>query len=435
MSDGSVPSLAPVGGYRRRVLDDELDELTGSLAAIALEGAKAVGKTATAAQRATTIHQLDDPDRRAIAEADPGRLLASPPPVLIDEWQNVPAVWDKVRRAADSSATPGQFLLTGSASPRNTGTHSGGGRIVSVRVRPLSLAERWPGEATVSLSELLGGSRPDLGGQTGRGLGDYTEEILRSGFPGIRRLQGRARRAQLDSYLHRIVDRDFEELGRPVRNAMGLRRWMGAYAAATATTASFERIRDAASGGNDRPPAKTTVQPYREVLERLFILDEVPGWQPTRNQIARLALPPKHALVDPALAATLLGATADGLLEGDAPGPAMPRDGTLLGALFESLVTQSVKVYAQAAEASVGHLRLRGGTHELDLIVDRGDGRVVAVEVKLSATVRTDAVKHLNWLQDTIGEDLLDRVLITTGTEAYRRADGVAVVPAGLLGP
>lgn len=435
MPNGHVSPMVPVGGYQRRVLDDELDELTCSLAAIALEGAKAVGKTATAAQRATTIHQLDDPERRAIAEADPGRLLASPPPVLIDEWQNVPEVWDKVRRAADSLATPGQFLLTGSASPKNTGTHSGGGRIVSVRMRPLSLAERWPGEATVSLSELLGGSRPEVSGQTRRGLEDYTEEILRSGFPGIRRLQGRARRAQLDSYLHRIVDRDFEELGHPVRNAMGLRRWMSAYAAATATTTSFERIRDAASGGNDRPPAKTTVQPYREVLERLFILDEVPGWLPSRNPIARLALPPKHQLVDPALAATLLGATADGLLEGDAPGPAIPRDGTLLGSLFESLVTQSVKVYAQAAEASVGHLRLRGGTHELDLLVDRGDGRAVAIEVKLSATVRNDAVKHLNWLYDTIGEDLLDRVLITTGAEAYRRADGVAVVPAGLLGP
>jgi predicted AAA+ superfamily ATPase len=436
MADSSVENLAtPAGGYRRRVVDDELDELGGALSAIALEGAKAVGKTATAAQRASTIHQLDDPDRRAIAEADPERLLAAPPPVLVDEWQYVPSVWDKVRRAVDDYATPGQFLLTGSASPKDTSTHSGGGRIVSVRMRPLSLAERWEGEATVSLAALLSGDRPAVQGQTGRALDDYTDEIVGSGFPGIRRLPGRARRAQLESYLRRIVDRDFEELGRPIRNPMGLRRWMSAYAAATATTASFERIRDAASSGNDRPPAKTTVQPYREILERLFILDDVPGWQPSRNQIGRLALPPKHHLADPALAATLLGVTADGLLEGDSPGPIVPRDGTLLGALFEALVTQSVKVYAQAAEASVGHLRLRGGTHEVDLIVDRGDGRVVAIEVKLGATVRPDAVRHLNWLARTIGADLLDRVVITTGTEAYRRADGVVVLPAALLGP
>lgn len=427
--------MTPLGGYQRRVVDDELDSLTGSLGAVALEGAKAVGKTATAAQRATTVHQLDDPERRAIAEADPERLLAAPPPVLIDEWQYVPAVWDKVRRAADVYAAPGQFLLTGSSSPKDSGTHSGGGRIVSVRMRPLSLAERWPGESTVSLAALLSGERPHVRGQTRRGLEDYTDELLRSGFPGIRRLQGRALRAQLDSYLQRIVDRDFPELGHAIRNPQGLRRWMSAYAAATSTSASFERIRDAASGGTDRTPAKTTVQPYREVLERLFILDEVAGWRPSRNPIARLALPPKHHLADPALAAVLLGATASALLEGDSPGPRIPRDGTLLGALFESLVTQSVKVYAQGVEASVGHLRLHGGTREIDLIVDRGDGPVVAIEVKLSATVRNDAVRHLNWLESVIGDDLLDRVVITTGGEAYRRADGIAVVPAALLGP
>jgi predicted AAA+ superfamily ATPase len=435
MSNGSVDVASPAGGYRRRVVDQELDELLSSLRAVAIEGPKAVGKTATAAQRATTIHALDHAGRRGRAEADPGLLLRSPPPVLIDEWQYVPDVWDEIRRAVDTYATPGQFLLTGSAAPARTGTHSGGGRIVSTRMRPMALAERWPDDATVSLGALLTGARPSIAGESRRTLEDYTDEILRSGFPGIRDLAGRARRAQLDSYVRRIIDRDFEELGHELRNPAALRRWMSAYAAATATTASFERIRDAATPGVGQPPAKTTVGPYRDVLERLFILDEIPGWQPSRNPIARLALSPKHQLADPALAATLLGATAEGLLDGEAPGPAMPRDGTLLGTLFEALVTQSVRVYAQAAEATVGHLRLRGGHREVDLIVDRGDGRVVAIEVKLSAAPRNDSVRHLNWLQETIGDDLLDRVLITSGAEAYRRADGVAVVPAALLGP
>jgi hypothetical protein len=111
------------------------------------------------------------------------------------------------------------------------------------------------------------------------------------------------------------------------------------------------------------------------------------------------------------------------------------RDGTLLGALFESLVTLSIRVYAQAAEASVHHFRTRGGEHEVDLIVERGDGRVVAIEVKLSAVVRENAAGHLRWLQTQVGDDLLDAVIITTGREAYRRADGIAVVPAALLGP
>lgn len=421
--------------YQRRVLDRELDELMGALPAIALEGAKAVGKTATASQRASTVHRLDDPAERAIAEADLDRLLGSAPPVLIDEWQHLPPVWDKLRRAVDAGAHAGQFLLTGSASPKDAGTHSGGGRIVNLRMRPMSLAERLPGAATVSLARLLHGDRPSVDGRTDVTLSDYTEEILRSGFPGMRELTGRPLRTQLDSYLRRVVDRDFPELGHPVRNPATLLRWITAYAAATATTTSFEKIRAASTSGHETKPARTTVQPYREVLERLFILDEVPGWKPSRNHIAELALPPKHHLADPALAARLLGATAGALLKGQAPGPSIPRDGTLLGALFESLVTLSVRVYAQAAEARVGHLRTHRGDHEVDLVVERDDGRVVAIEAKLSATPREDSVKHLHWLAEKVGDELLDAVVITTGAEAYRRSDGIAVVPAALLGP
>jgi hypothetical protein len=171
------------------------------------------------------------------------------------------------------------------------------------------------------------------------------------------------------------------------------------------------------------------------VLERLFIVDPLPGWKPTNNRIARLGLPPKHHMADPALAARLLGAGAKELLEGKSPGPSVPRNGTLLGALFESLVTLSVRVYAQAAEARVSHLRTHGGEHEVDLIVERDDGCVVAFEVKLSSSPNDVAVRHLNWLKNQIGDALLDAAVITTGNEAYRRADGIAVVPAALLGP
>jgi len=425
----------PGAGYRRRILDDELDVLMGALPAVAVEGAKAVGKTATASQRAAAIHQLDQPEHRAIVEADPDRVLQGPSPVLIDEWQHLPLVWDRVRRAVDAGVPPGTFLLTGSASPQRTGTHSGGGRIVSLRMRPLSLAERVSAPPTVSLSDLLTGSHPALTGTTDLKLEDYTEEILRSGFPGLRGLSGRALRAQLDSYLQRVVDRDFPELGRPVRNPDALLRWMAAYAAATSTTTSFEKIRDASTSGQESKPAKTTVLPYRDVLERLFILDPVPGWRPSRNRIAELAMPPKHQLADPALAARLLGATAEALLEGRAPGPAIPRDSTLLGALFEALVTLSVRAYAQACEAEVRHLRTHRGEHEIDLIVERDDGRVLAIEVKLGASPGSDSLRHLGWLAEQIGDELLDMVVVTTGSAAYRRPDGIAVVPAALLGP
>jgi predicted AAA+ superfamily ATPase len=302
-------------------------------------------------------------------------------------------------------------------------------------MRPLALAERDLHHSTVSLRALLSGERPVIAGTSAHGLDHYVEEILASGYPGLRPLSGRALRAQLDGYLLRIVDRDFPELGRQVRNPAALRRWMTAYAAASSTTTSFEKIRDAATSGLGEKPAKTTTIPYRDALERLWILDPVSAWLPTRSPLSRLSVPPKHQFVDPALAARLLGVDAGMLLEGMAAGPVVPRDGTLLGALFESLVTLSVRVYAQAAETVVRHLRTARGDHEVDLIVERADGRVVALEVKLARDVGEEDVRHLKWLAREIGDDLLDAVVVTTGDEAYRRRDGIAVVPAALLGP
>lgn len=420
--------------YLQRVLDEELGELANSLPAVAIVGAKGVGKTATAIRRAATVHALDDPAQRSVARADPARLLDSDPPILLDEWQYVPECWDLVRRAVDAGADPGRFLLTGSASPAGVETHSGAGRIVSIRMRPLALCERGIEQPSVSLRELLAGERPPVGGSTDLRIDDYVQEILRSGFPGMRHLSGRPLRAQLDGYLDRIIDRDFPELGHPIRNPAGLRRWMTAYAAASSTTASFETIRDAATGGEGEKSSRTTTHPYRDVLERLWVLDPVPAWMPTRNHIRRLSSPPKHQLADPALAARLLGLDADALLSGGEVGPPIPRNGTLLGALFESLCTLSLRVCAQASEARVFHLRTSGGEHEVDLILEREDGRVLAVEVKLARDVGSDDVRHLNWLARQLGDSLIDAVVVTTGEEAYRRPDGIAVVPAALIG-
>jgi predicted AAA+ superfamily ATPase len=200
--------------------------------------------------------------------------------------------------------------------------------------------------------ELLDGKRLQVAGVSSFGLADYTEEMFKSGFPGLRDLPVKLRYAQLDGYLQRIIDKDFPELGHQPRDPAALRRWMLAYAAATATTASWEKVRDAATGGESDKPARTTVMPYRDVLERLYVLDPLPGWRPSRNHIKRLTEPPKHHLADPALATTLLGLSSRRLLAGDEPAIPVPRDGTFLGALFESLVTQSVRVYAQASDAS-----------------------------------------------------------------------------------
>ena len=420
--------------YRRRIVDDELDALLPHLPAISLEGPKGVGKTATALQRAGTVRRLDDPSQLQVITADPSRLTEGRPPIVIDEWQRLPESWDLVRRAVDANAAPGAFLLTGSATPSERPTHSGAGRIVSVRLRPLTLVERGVGEPTVSLADLCTGSQPTISGATAVGLEQYVDELTKGGFPGMRFASPRAQRAALDGYLARIVDVDLRALGVSIRNPSTLWRWLRAFAAATATSTSYDKIRNAATGGEDDKPAKTTVLNYRDALERLWILDELPSWSPSNNHLHRLAGAPKHHLADPALAIRMLGLEAGALLEGANPEVAFG-DGPFLGALFESLVTQSVRVFAQRAESSVGHLRTLGGDREVDLIVTRPDGRIVALEVKLAATVTDADVRHLAWLKRQLGSTVLDAAVITTGTEAYRRSDGIAVIPFALLGP
>ncbi|WP_353865363.1 ATP-binding protein [Svornostia abyssi] len=428
-----------MSAYRPRVIDAELDELFGPLPAIAIEGAKGVGKTATAERRVATIVRLDDPPQQELARADVQLPLRGDPPVLLDEWQRVPPLWDAVRRAVDDRDPPGPFLLTGSAVPPSGGSdperHSGAGRIDALRMRPMTLIERLDLAPTVSLRDLLGGARTELTGSSSLTLTEYTEEILSSGFPGIRALPGRARRVRLDGYITRIIDRDFpNELGEKVRQPDLLRRWMRAYAAATATTTTMDKIRDAATAGQSTP-AKTTALAYRTALERLFIVDPLDGWLPTNNHLKRLTQAPKHHLVDPALAAHLLGMTADKLLTGDGGPLALPRDGTLLGSLFESLAALSVRVFAQAADATVRHLRTQEGRQEIDMIVEDASGGVLALEVKLSATVEDRDVRHLSWLRAQLGEQVRDAAIITTGPQAYRRSDGIAVIPLALLGP
>ena len=423
-----------MASYVRRIVDEELDAVLPELPAVLLDGPKGVGKTETALQRAESVWRLDDPAQLAILAADPAIATTDPPPVLLDGWQRFPATWDAVKRAVDAGAAPGTFLLTGSAVSRDT-THSGAARIVTTRMRPLTLPERGVCEPTVSLADLIVGDRGPIDGATSLTVRDYAEEIVRSGFPGMRALSGRALRTQLDGYIDRIIDHDVPDAGRQVRRPATLRAWLTAYAAAAGSAVSYEKVRDAATAGHADKPAKTTTLPYIDVLTDLRILDPLHAWLPGLNHLHRLTQAPKHHLADPALAVRLLGLDATALLA-DQPGSvSLPRDGVLLGGLFESLATMSVRVFAQHSEAKVAHLRTYGGEHEVDLIVETGAGDVVAIEVKLAAAIDDADVRHLTWLEDKIGDRLLDKVVLSTGPRAYRRPDGVAVVPLALLGP
>lgn len=421
--------------YVRRTIDDELDALFPHIAAIAIDGAKGVGKTTTAEQRALGLAKLDSKSVRESIAAQPELILRRLRPVLIDEWQKVPEVWDVVRRAVDEDPAGGQFLLTGSAAPALGATaHTGAGRIGRLRMRPMTLFERGSASAEVSLRELLQGERTELAGFTSMALSDYVEEILTSGFPAMRTLSPRALRFQLDSYLRNAVDRDVPEQGLNVRKPESMLAWLRAYAAATSTTASYSQILDAATPGQGAKPARATSVAYRDVLASLWLLDPVPAWFPGGSPLARLGQVPKHHLADPALAARLLGLTLDGLLDGQGQ-IVGPQSGTMLGHLFESLATLCLRVAAQAAEAQLAHLRTRNGDHEIDLVIVRGDGRVLAIEVKLGGTVDDRDVRQLRWLQERLGDGVLDAIVVNSGPSAYRRRDGIGVVPLGALGP
>ena len=426
--------------YLWRYIDDELEALDG-LTAIAIDGAKGVGKSETSIRRADETWHLDRDNERELLYAQMDKILQGPGTICLDEWQHVPQVWDAVRRNVDKQVAT-RYLLIGSAAPTSgVDTHSGAGRILSLRMRPLSVAERDNTQPSVWIAELfeqkndfcvenprVENPRVEISGATDWQLADYAEAICSTGLPGIRTLPPRARRQHVASYIHRVIDRDIPEQGLLVRKPESLRAWWRAYAAASSTPTAYNKILDAATAGDANKTAKETAQGYRDMLQKLWLLDPVPAWHPNRTPLKRLTTGPKHQIFDPGIAAALLGVTAEMLVSRD------PGSWELFGQLFESLVTLTVRAAGQAAEAETAHLRLQGGSREVDLILERYDGKVIAFEVKLNPVPTDRDVRHLNWLGEQLGSRLVDKIVVTTGSHAYRRADGCAVVPLALLG-
>lgn len=412
--------------YRERSVDRLLDQFLPEVPAYALDGPKGIGKTETATRRSDYIWNLELEEHRTQLAADRDFSTVPSGTIFIDEWQHYPDSWNAVRRAVDAGAPGGRFLLAGSASPRTReGTHSGAGRILSARMRPMGLHERGESHPTVSLASMMAGSPGEVSGTTSFTVGDYYSAIVASGLPGVQNRSPRIQRQYLDSYLERVVDRDLPDQGYAVRRPAQLRRWMAAYAAASSTTTAMTRIASAAGEGGEAP-ARSTTNAYREHLTQLWILDPVEAWSPARNPFKRLQQGPKHQLADPGLAARLLGLSARHL--------ALPRHADMAGHLFESLVTLTVRAVAEAEGGRVSHMRSHDSREEIDLIVEGEEGQVVAVEVKLSPDFRDHEVRHLKQLREELPDDVVDTMVITTGERAYRRRDGIAVVPLALLG-
>ncbi|PVU82839.1 ATP-binding protein [Cellulomonas sp. WB94] len=414
--------------YRARVVDAELRRALASAGAIVIEGPKACGKTFTARQVAASELRVDtDPRVPPTIAVDPSLLLDGAPPQLLDEWQVQPSLWNHVRRAVDDRQQPGQFILTGSATPDDDAArHSGAGRFARIRMRPMSLLETGHSTGAVSLRALLAGDAirtlgPDLA------LPVLIERVLTGGWPGLQGLGPHDASRAVRDYLATIQQVDVGRVAGPRRDPVKVGRVIAGIARNVATEASVVTLaRDAAADGEHTE--RHTVSGYIDVLERLMVVEDQPAWSTHLRSSATLRKSPKRHFVDPSLAAAALRATPETLLA----------DLNFFGLLFESLVIRDLRVYAQAADGAVSHYRDSTGL-EVDVVVETGDGRWGAFEVKLGASQIDTAAAGLLRFRDRVdtsrvGEPSVLGVITPSGL-GYRRPDGVSVLPIGALGP
>lgn len=421
--------------YEKRLIDSILKEYVDELPAILLEGAKAVGKTETCKQLASTEYRMDNAAQRELLQNNPEIILQNSKPVLIDEWQLAPSLWSYVRHAVDDGLPNGSVLFTGSSIRVNSRIHSGAGRIIRLKLRPYSIEERNLSDSYIRIEDLFNfDSKATVNGETDKTLVDYLDEIYRSGFPGIRNKSERIRKVLLKSYVTNIAEHEFEENGFKILNPHSLLAWMRIYAASIGTETKQSTLINAATA-SDAIPSAPTISKYREALEILDITDEVQPFLPMRKIYGNLAKGTKHFMLDPAIALSLLGVEKDELIDYQVPKYVSKFHQTLTGQLIESFVYQSLVVYADVNDAQLSYYRNSRGTREIDFILQKGH-RLILFEVKTNPDVKDSYVRHLNWFEDEIGDEFkVTKVLLNTGRYAYtRREDHVHVIPLALLG-
>ena len=404
--------------YLTRLVDPLLDELLGELPAVLVVGARATGKTTTAARHAATLVQLDRPGEAASFDADPDAALRElAEPVLLDEWQVVPAVLGAVKRAVDSDRRPGRFLLTGSVrADIEAETWPATGRVVRVDMFPLTVAERTGSGTRPLLDRVMDGEElspgddpPDLRG--------YVELALQGGFPEVALgLSPRGRERWLESYVDQLLTRDalILESGRDPER---LGRFFEAYALNSAGLVEDKTLFD--SAGINR---KTAVA-YTQLLKNLLVIDELPSW--TSNRLKRLIRSPKRYLIDPALLGGVLGVDVAGVL----------RDGDLLGRLLDTFVMAQLRAEATVAEARprMFHLRQEDGRHEVDIVAEIRGGGVIAIEVKATSGPTAKSARHLAWLRDQLGGAFIAGLVLHTGPATYALGDKLTAIPISTL--
>ncbi len=417
--------------YKPRVIDDMVRKYLSVFGAVCVEGPKWCGKTWTSSYHSNSEFLVGDPannfQNRSLAELAPAIVLDGDAPRLIDEWQEVPPLWDAVRYAVDQKSGKGKFILTGSSTPRRKGVlHSGAGRIGKLRMRPMSLYESGDSSGEVSLRNLCEG-RP-VSALTGEvDLRDLANFIVRGGWPG--NLDAPIENASIlpQAYLDAILDDDSQRVDGKKYDVAKMRLLLHSLARNESTTATKKKLLDDIKEADDRTIDAETVATYLDVFDRLFLLDNQMPFSTNIRSSVRVKQAEKRHFCDPSLACALLKTTPDRLIN----------DLETFGFLFEALVERDLKIYSESFGANVFHYQDYSG-REIDAVVEMSDGRWCAFEIKLGANQIDKAAAGLVALGDSIAESggvapSVLCVICGMSNAAYVRPDGVYVVPVTAL--
>ncbi|MBN2860562.1 MAG: ATP-binding protein [Sphaerochaetaceae bacterium] len=423
--------------YMTRIADEIIKKKLDIRGAILIEGAKWCGKTMTASQIAKSKLLMQDPDNRdsylKAADTKPSLLLQGDTPRLLDEWQMAPVLWDAVRFMVDKRGLPGQFILTGSTVPRGKDEegnslihHSGTGRIGRMRMRPMSLWESRESNGTVSLRDLFQGVT-EIGSFSELSIEDIAYAIGRGGWPAAVIDQKDTALQHAVDYVESIIHSDISRVDGVSKDPQRVRMLMRSLARNVSTVATIKTIRDnMALGAGDSTLSEKSISQYLSALSNLFVTEDLPAWNPAIRSKTAIRTSVKRHFVDPSIAMGTLRLTPSRLLE----------DFAYFGFLFESLCTRDLRVYAESLDGEVFHYRDGAGL-EADAIICLNDDRWAAVEIKLGSKEIEMAAEHLLELKHKVNTEKMNDpsflMVITGGEVAYRRDDGVFIVPLGCL--
>lgn len=419
--------------YRRRIADDILKRKLEGKGAVLIEGPKWCGKTTTAEQIAASILYMDDPKSKeqniSMADLNPKRLLKGDTPRLIDEWQLAPKLWDAIRFEVDHRGELGQFVLTGSAVPPDTKeiTHSGTGRFTWLTMRPMSLFESGDSTGEVSLKDLFNGSS-EIDGGSDIDISRLAFLVCRGGWPQAVDMRDEIALDQATDYFDAVVHSDINRADGIQKNPERVRRLMRSYARNQGSQVPNTVLAQDVSAGDETTISEETVSSYINALRKIFVVEDMPAWNPNLRSKTAIRTSDTRYYVDPSIAAAALGIGPDDLINGL----------KTFGFLFETLCIRDLRVFADAINGEVYHYRDKTG-QECDAVIHLRNGKYGLIEIKLGGDrLIEEGAASLKSMLSKIDTDKMRApsfmmVLTGTGDYAYRRKDGVCVVPIGCL--